>query len=495
MQLPLLMTLLCFTAFSGTNDSDQASKTPPNIVYILADDLGYRELGCYGQEKIRTPRLDRLAAEGMRFTQHYSGAPVCASSRCVLMTGLHCGHSLVRNNWENGGWGETEPEGQYPLPTGTLTMARMLQDAGYATGVFGKWGLGGPGTTGTPENQGFDTSVTVLCQRKAHNFYPNHLWKNGEKLLLEGNGWFKAHQKIAEPLATDDDYYREYLGQVYSPDVFLGEALDFIDGAHAGAKPFFLYYPSPIPHVALQVPVEDLDQYPQGWDQEPYLGGSYLPHPRPRAAYAAMITHLDKEVGSILDRLEELGIADNTIVMFSSDNGTTWAGGVDHQFFESTSGLSGLKGSVLEGGIRVPLIARWPGKIAAGSNSDFPSSFPDMMPTVADLAGIPLDRPSDGESLLPLLEGEQRQRKTDLYWEHGDQQALRHGDWKLVRRRMGKKNPETRLFNLATDAGEKNDLSRDQPDVLQMMIERADANRFPSLIFPNPALDTARTRE
>ncbi|NRA74781.1 MAG: sulfatase-like hydrolase/transferase, partial [Planctomycetes bacterium] len=217
----LLISLLCFATAGEMSEVEGTRPKPTNIVYILADDLGYRELGSYGQQKIRTPRLDRLAAEGMRFMQHYSGAPVCASSRCVLMTGLHCGHSLVRNNWENGGWGENQPEGQYPLPAGTLTMARMLQDGGYATGVFGKWGLGGPGTTGAPENQGFDTSCIVNCQRKAHNFYPNHLWKNGDKMVLPGNGWFKAHQKIDEPLATEEEYYQRYLGETYSPDVFL----------------------------------------------------------------------------------------------------------------------------------------------------------------------------------------------------------------------------------------------------------------------------------
>ena len=228
-----LMLLFCASSLDATipesTVQEEVESRPPNIILILADDLGYRELGCYGQEKIKTPNLDQLAADGMKFTQHYSGAPVCASSRCVLMTGLHCGHSLVRNNWENGGWGEDEPEGQYPLPGGTITMARMLQDTGYATGVFGKWGLGGPGTSGAPEHQGFNTSVTVLCQRKAHNFYPTHLWKNGEKMLLAGNQWFKAHQKIDKPLPEDEDYYDRYLGQTYSPDVFLDEALDFID--------------------------------------------------------------------------------------------------------------------------------------------------------------------------------------------------------------------------------------------------------------------------
>ena len=488
-----LISLLCLTTSVEIPEVEGKKPAPVNIVYILADDLGYRELGCYGQEKIRTPRLDRLASEGMRFMQHYSGAPVCASSRCVLMTGLHCGHSLVRNNWENGSWGENEPEGQYPLPAGTFTMARMLHDAGYATGVFGKWGLGGPGTTGAPENQGFDTSCTVNCQRKAHNFYPNHLWKNGEKMVLPGNGWFKAHQKIDAPLATDSEYYERYLGETYSPDVFLDEALSFID--ENSDRPFFLYYPSPIPHVALQVPVEELDAYPREWDEKPYLGGSYLPHPRPRAAYAAMITHLDKEVGAILDRLEQHGLTDNTIVMFTSDNGTTWAGGADHQFFESTRGLSGLKGSVLEGGIRVPLVVRWPGRVKAGSVSEFPSSFPDMMPTVAEIAGIGFDRPVDGDSLMPALGGANPARENDLYWEHGDQQALRHGDWKLVRRRLAKKNPQTQLFDLSVDPGEKNNLAGERPEILKMMIERAAATRFPSLIFPNPGIDKLASTE
>ena len=463
--------------------------TPPNIVYILADDLGYKELGSYGQEKIKTPRLDALAVEGMRFTRHYSGAPVCASSRCVLMTGLHCGHSLVRNNWENGGWGERQPEGQYPLPTGTHTIARALQNAGYATGVFGKWGLGGPGTTGSPVHQGFDTSCTVLCQRKAHNFYPNHLWKNGEKMTLDGNGWFKAHEKISAPLATEQEYFDRYLRKTYSPDIFLDEALAFVDDAHAEQKPFFLYYPSPIPHVALQVPVKDLDAYPREWDEVPYLGGSYLPHPRPRAAYAAMITHLDKEVGAILDHLQELGIAENTLVMFSSDNGTTWAGGVDHEFFGSTQGLSGLKGSVLEGGLRVPFIAQWPGKIKPGTVSEFPSYFPDLFPTLLAVAGQPDTRPHDGQNLVPVFQGQELLRTKDLYWEHGDQQALISGDWKLVRRRLGKKNPTTKLFNLIEDPGETNNLATEKPEILERLLSISKNSRFPSLVFPNSGLD------
>ena len=329
----------------------------------------------------------------------------------------------------------------------------------------------------------------IADQIDKDNSFPNHLWKNGEKYILEGNGWFKAHQKLNEPLSNDQEYYDRYLREKYMADVFLDEALEFIDEAHAAEKPFFLYYPSPIPHVALQVPVEDLDAYPREWDPEPYLGGSYLPHPRPRAAYAAMITHLDREVGSLLDRLSDLGLSENTIVMFSSDNGTTWAGGVDHEFFDSTGELSGLKGSVLEGGLKVPFLVRWPGKIEAGSVSDFPSYFPDVMPTLLEIAQIKDERPHDGHSLIQAFNGKNFDRTKHLYWEHGDQQALRVGEWKLVRRRLGKKNVATKLFHLKSDPGEKNDLAKSEPQKLQQLLDLSRKSRFPSSIFPNPGLD------
>jgi len=258
---------------------------------------------------------------------------------------MHTGHSIVRNNWENGGWGEDAPEGQYPLPEGTLTLASELARRDYTSACIGKWGLGGPDTVGHPNNHGFDLYFGYLCQRKAHNYYPTHLWRNADKVVLDGNPWFKSHERIAEPLASDAAYQERFAAEHYAPALMLAEALSFVR-ANKDA-PFFLYYPSPIPHAALQVPPEQLAAYPAEWDEQPYLGQKgYLPHPSPRRAYAAMVSHLDMEVGRILDLLDELGLAGDTIVMFSSDNGPTYNGGTDSKFFESTGSLRGLKGSV-----------------------------------------------------------------------------------------------------------------------------------------------------
>ncbi len=463
---------------------------PPNVVLILADDLGWGELGCYGQGKIRTPHLDRLAAQGMRFTRHYAGSAVCAPSRCVLLTGLHTGHARVRDNWENGGWGPQEPEGQLPLLAGTSTLATRLSAAGYATGAFGKWGLGGPGTSGAPLRQGFDTFLGYLCQRKAHNYYPTHLWQDDEKLVLEGNPWFSAHQKLAQPLEDEAEYAQHYASAVYAPDVMLAGALDFVRAQQD--EPFFLYYPSPIPHVALQVPDEDVERYPAEWDAEPYLGQkAYLPHPSPRRAYAAMITRLDAEVGRILDLLDELDLAQNTLVLFSSDNGPTYAGGVDYEFFDSAGGLRGLKGSLYEGGVRVPLIARLPGRIAAGSSTDHVSAFQDILPTLLELIGAEPQPAIDGLSFAPTLlgRGEQAQHEA-LYWEfHGKQALIADGRWKAVRPRVGKGDLSIELYDLERDPGEARDLAGEQPERVAALAARMAAEHTPSPDFPVAALD------
>ena len=482
--------LLSFTLVPDSAAQEAAElERPPNVVYVLADDLGYGELGCYGQKKIRTPRIDQLAREGMRFTQHYSGSPVCAPSRCVLMTGLHTGHAHVRANWENGGWGEHEPEGQLPLPEGTPTLARLLQDAGYATGAVGKWGLGGPDTSGHPNHQGFDLFHGYLCQRKAHNYYPAHLWRNGEKQVLEGNGWFRAHQKLTEPLATPGDYYAMTTRAVYAPDRMIEEALRFVAEHHD--EPFFLYFASPIPHAALQVPPDELAAWPEEWDEAPYLGQKgYTPHPRPRAAYAAMVARFDRDVGRILDLLDELGLADDTVVMVSSDNGPTFNGGTDSAFFESTAGLRGLKGSVWEGGIRVPMVARWPGRIAAGAVTDHPSAFQDVLPTVLELAGVEHALEVDGVSFAPTLLGAGEQRAHGaLYWEYRGKQALRAGRWKAVRPRLGKGELALQLYDLEADPGETTDVAAANPDVVAELEALLAAAHTPSEVFPIAALD------
>ena len=279
----VLMTLPL--ASGATDPAAPATPRSPNIVLILADDLGWGEIGCQGQDKIPTPNIDRLASEGMRLTSHWSGSPVCAPSRCVLLTGKHPGHAAVRDNWENGGWGEHEPEGQFPLPAEEVTLAEVLQGQGYNTCGVGKWGLGGPQSPGHPTKQGFDHWFGYLCQRKAHNYYPTHLWRNGDRVPLEGNAWFSAHQKIDGPLDDEAEYERRYQSATFAPDLMRDEATAWI-ASQSGETPFLLYYASPVPHVALQTPWDRLDAFPREWDETPYLGQKgYVPHPRPRAAY------------------------------------------------------------------------------------------------------------------------------------------------------------------------------------------------------------------
>ncbi|MCK4294032.1 MAG: arylsulfatase [Planctomycetes bacterium] len=445
-----------------------AAKARPNIVYILADDLGYAEVGCYGQKKIRTPNIDKLAAEGMKFTQHYSGNPVCAPSRCTLMTGLHTGHAQVRGNKQVGGaegWklGSTTG-GQWPLTEGTVTVAKVLKNAGYTTGAFGKWGLGRVGTTGDPNKQGFDRFYGYICQRQAHTFYPNHLWSDGEVECIEANKGGKEG--------------------VYSHDLIAEQALKFVRDNKD--RPFFLYVPFTIPHVALQVPEDSLDEYKGKWPDPPYDGKKgYIPHKYPRACYAGMVTRMDKDVGRIMSLLKELGLDDNTLVIFTSDNGPTYAGGADSAFFESAGPLRGLKGSVYEGGIRVPFIARWPGKVRPGSLTDHVSAFWDFLPTACEIVGAESPADIDGISYLPALLGKRRkQKKHDvMYWELGGRQGIRMGNWKAVRTRPGRK---IELYNLAKDIGEQNDLANKEPDIMAKMTKMFTTARTKSEVFPLP---------
>lgn len=450
----------------------------PNIVYILADDLGYAELGCYGQTKIKTPHIDGLATQGMRFTQHYAGSPVCAPSRCVLMTGRHPGQAYVRNN-------RGRPiEGQQTIPARTPTVARLLKQQGYRTACIGKWGLGGPGTPGVPWRQGFDRFFGYLDQWRAHSHYPTYLYRNGTRVPLD-NHVFRAHQKLKQ--APDDlASYARYAGKDYAPDRMIEEALDFVRANRD--RPFFLYYATPIPHVALQVPNDSLADYPESWDAKPYLGTrGYLPHPRPNAAYAAMITRMDDHVGRLMTLLNELGLDETTLVVFSSDNGPTYAGGVDAAFFESAGALRGLKGSVYEGGLRVPMIARWPKRIRADTTNDHVSAFQDVLPTLAELAGAEVPRGVDGVSFAPTLLGSDGQRQHEsLYFELGRQQAVRVGDLKLVRRTDRKGRTRAQLFDLATDPGEQQDLAETRPEDLARLVGVAQRLRTPSRVYPSP---------
>jgi arylsulfatase A len=459
----------------GAGAAPAPADRPPNVIFILADDLGWAELGCYGQTKIRTPHIDRIAAEGIRFTQHYAGSPVCAPSRCVLLTGLHTGHAFIRDNRENGGWGPDQPEGQLELPPGTVTLPRVLQQAGYRTAAIGKWGLGGPGSSGAPNRQGFDFWYGYLCQRVAHNHYPTHLWRNGEREDLPGNTWGNL------------------TGATYAPDRMAEEALRFIERNQN--RLFFLYLPFTIPHLAIQVPDDALAEYRGRWPDPPYDGTKgYLAHPAPRAGYAAMVTRMDGHVGRILDRLQALGLDRSTIVMFASDNGATFdIGGADSPFFESAGPLRGRKGSVWEGGIRVPLVVRWPGRIEPGRVTDHVSAFWDLLPTLTDLAGLDAPVGLDGISFAPTLRGQGRQRTHPyLYWEFpGDsgQQAVRLGDWKGVRRRMRERNTTIALYDLATDVGEQHDVAAEHPEIVQRIERIMREAHTPSNEFPLPVLD------
>jgi len=444
-----LQTQRCWGVQSRIRAS-QPSNTKTNIIFIMADDLGYQELGCYGQQKIQTPHIDRLAAEGMLFTQYYTGSAVCAPARCNLMTGKHGGHAYVRNNSEIGGWDSFR--GQLPLPAETVTIASLLKQQGYVTGAFGKWGLGEVGSTGDPLNRGFDRFVGYNCQRHAHNLYPKYLVNDRDKITLEGNT-------------------RGLTGKHYAPQVIADEMLKFI--RENKEKPFFVYYPTVIPHLALQVPEEDLNQYKGKWPETPYKGKSYLPHPTPKACYAAMISFMDRQVGHIMKLLKELNLDDNTVVLFTSDNGTTYLKEqVDYEFFNSVGPLRGLKGSLYEGGIRMPMVVRWPGKIKAGTVSDHLAAHYDALATLADIAGAKAPKDTDGISFVPtLLSQPVQQKKHDyLFWDfagYGGQLAVRMGKWKGIKRDL-RKNPDAplELYDLENDVSEKNNVAEEYPKVV-----------------------------
>ena len=468
----------------------------PNIIFILADDLGYSELGSYGQKKIKTPNLDRLAGQGMRFTRNYSGNAVCAPSRCVFMTGKHPGHAFVRNN------GEVKPEGQRPIPKAEQTIAELLRSHGYGTGAFGKWGLGFPGSEGDPVHQGFDRFFGYNCQRHAHSYYPNYLWSNLKRVPLNNEPPVPGHASLpkdADP--ADPRSYDIFKGQDYAPDRINEQALTFLRKNRD--KPFFLYYPTVIPHVALHVPDEELGPYlAQKWDDPPFTrakGYGYTPHFTPRAAYAAMISRMDRYVGRVLDLVNELGLAENTIVVFTSDNGTTHLKAeVDYDFFDSVKPLRGLKGSLYEGGVRVPLIVRWPGKIKAGSTSDVVTGFEDWMPTLLDLIGEKASTPSDtdGVSIANALLGKKQQPRKFLYREfsgYGGQQAVWAGRWKAVRQNILRKNNKTplkiELYDLKADISESNDVAADNPKIVAQLKKLMIQEHTRSEFYPIKPLD------
>lgn len=467
--LGLALILLCSQVYGQTKKGNNKKAKQPNIIYVYADDMGYGELGSYGQQKIKTPHLDKMAKEGMRFTQHYTSTPVCAPARCMLMTGKHGGHSYIRGNYELGGFEDSMEGGQMPLPEGTFTIATLLKKAGYTTGLCGKWGLGMNGTTGSPLKQGFDYYYGYLDQKQSHNFYPSHLWEN-EKWDTLDNPYMNVHRPLDPATAKDKDF-AYYKGNVYAPEKMTEKALGFIN-KHKD-QPFFLYLPYTIPHVSLQAPDEYIQRYVGKFEEQPYYGDKgYAPAKYPYSTYAAMITYLDDQVGIIMDKIKALGLDDNTIIMFSSDNGATFNGGVNYAFFNSVGGLRGLKMDVFEGGIREPFIARWPGKIPAGTTSDLISVQYDLMATLAELTGQQVDN-TDGISFLPELLGKkgQQQKHDYLYFEYpekGGQLAIRMGDWKAVKLDL-RKQPGNKwmVFNLKTDLAETVDVAAQHPELIR----------------------------
>lgn len=441
--------MLCFfLALISLGSARAANK--PNIILIMADDLGYRELGCYGQTKIQTPHIDQLAKEGMIFSQFYAGSAVCAPSRCNLMTGRHGGHAYIRDNGEIKNPAKDRFGGQMPIPANSPCIAKTLKAAGYATGCFGKWGLGGQGTSGDPLAQGFDRFYGYNCQRNAHNLYPLYLEDDDKLHLLEGNT-------------------RGVTGKQYAPRLIADQMLKFV--RENKDQPFFLYYPTVIPHLPLQVTDEYLNLYKGKWPETPHKKGGYQPHDTPKACYAAMITFMDAQIGRLMNLLVELEIDDNTIVIFTSDNGTTFLKSqVDYEFFESVGKLRGFKGQLYEGGIRVPLVVRWPGKIKAGSKTELLCAHYDLAATLAEIAGADFGEGSDGISLQPTFLGEQQKAHEFLVWDfagYGGQLAVRMGKWKGIWRGV-KKNPdvEMELYDLDSDVGETKDLAANHPEVV-----------------------------
>lgn len=481
------ITLVCcaLTVFSLTATAREVTDRP-NIIYIVADDLGYNELGCYGQKIIQTPHIDSIAAEGMRFTQHYSGQAVCAPSRDSLMTGMHMGHAYIRDNSNPKGRNIDQAKGvfpgQIPILDESITIAEVLKARGYATAAYGKWGLGYEGSTGDPLKQGFDDFGGFLCQIHAHNHYPRFLWKSGKKLPMPGND-------------------RSLNGEHYSQDYFTQWGLEFIEANQD--KPFFLYLPFAVPHLSIQATDESLAQYKDIIPEEDYTHRGYLEHPYPRAGYAAMISHMDRDVGKIMTLVKDLGLDENTIILFSSDNGPTYnrLGGSDSEFFESAGIFNGYKGSLYEGGIRVPLVARWPGHVKANSESDHLSAFWDILPTLSELAGATTPEGIDGLSFASTLLGKDDQSQHDyLYWEftsYGGQQALRMGKWKGVRQKMLDKkkgelkanNFNTELYDLDNDPGETTNLADQHPEVLAKIEALMSEAHTPSAEYPFPGID------
>ena len=482
-----------FTILFSACKQDQGPRSP-NVILIYADDLGYGELGSYGQSMIETPHLDRLAKEGMRFTQFYSGAPVCAPARCILLTGRHSGNAAIRGNDEAGHRGDVwnflamaaDPylEGQAPLPESVRLFPELLQDKGYATGMVGKWGLGHPLSGSIPTTKGFDYFYGYNCQRQAHTLSPLHLWENDQKVLLR-NDTLITHRGLPMELdSLDPGSYARYLEQAdYAPELMASKMLDFVEQNKDSS--FFLYWATPIPHMPLQAPQDWVAYYHDKFGEEdPYTGrkkrGGYFPSRYPKATYAAMISYMDENVGRLLKKLEELELDENTIILFTSDNGPTYVDGTYAPWFESGGPFKSErgwgKGFLREGGIRVPLIANWPGHIPSNSESDHMGSAQDVMATIFDLLNMKMPLEHDGISFAStLLDQDIEQEKHEyLYWEfpeYGGQRALRWDNWKAYNENLKSGDTTIYLYNLDNDIREQNDIADQHPDKIKFAKE------------------------
>jgi len=444
----IFLMLATFTARS----QKPAVQKQPNIIFILADDLGYGDIGCYGQQKIKTPNIDALSKSGLRFTQYYSGSTVCAPARASFMTGLHTGHTPVRGNKG------FEPEGQEPLPESSVTFAMELTKAGYQSAANGKRGLGYITTSGAPSKKGFDWFFGYNCQSLAHNYYPDHVWDNEKRIELPEN--------LEKP-------------SIYSADLFQQKALDYVEG-YKGGKPFFLFLPYTLPHADLTPPHDSIYQYYKELFGDKPLpqtdkrnGNKQFVELYPHAAFAAMVARLDKYVGEITELVKRKGLAENTIIIFTSDNGPHQEKGGDPAFFDSQGIYRGIKRDLYEGGIRVPLIVSWKGKIKSGTSTDQVAALWDFFPTFQQLAGLPVSKHIDGISLLPTLLRKPQPKHDYLYWEfheNGGRQALRWKNWKAIKLNVSTANPGAiELYDVAKDPSEKTNLAGENKKIVEQM--------------------------
>ena len=473
-----LAVTIVFFSCSQEKKNRVSLQQQPNIIYILADDMGIGDLGAYGQTIIQTPNLDRLASKGMKFTQHYSGAAVCAPSRSTLMTGQHTGHTPIRGNKKN----SKSTEGQFPLPSEAITLAELLKSKGYTTGAFGKWGLGFG--EGDPNNQGFDEFYGYNCQRLAHRYYPPYLNHNQKRDSLQGNDW--THKVT------------------YAPDIIQKHRLQFIDNNKN--KPFFAYIPLVLPHAEIISPNDSIfKKYDGKFKEIPYTVANkytsdygpdivlheYASVEKPLATYASMITRIDAYVGQIIDKVDELGLTENTIIMFTSDNGPSPEGGTNPDFFNSNSHFRGYKRDLYEGGIRAPFLVVWPHKIKEGSVTNHISSFWDVLPTLTEIANIKNPKNIDGISFLPTLLGKKNQKKHhSLYWEYNikkGRKAIRKDNWKGVWHNInakGEKKGSFELYDLSKDESETKNIANQHPSIVKELKHLMKTSRIESKTFP-----------